>query len=151
KADKDEMRVLEQRAARLLMVGPGAKLKKGDQKRAQIAAHVMIAIRSRARREGVTSSREAITAQLRQWQLSPAAADPNSARSYAEQEQALALRDVAETQVLFDRLADKLGGAQKAYEAALSDHIDELPNERFQVKDALKLLPTVVGAFSGGR
>src|SRR5262249_19254863 len=84
------------------------------------------------------------------WNLSPAAADPNQAHSYSAQEEALALRDVAEGRVLFARLAEKLGGPQKAYETVVGEYADSLPNERFQIKDALKALPALAGALSGG-
>jgi hypothetical protein len=149
RVDKEELRVITQRVERLLAGAPGQKLRKADRKRAEIGAHVLFAIRARARREGVAAGREEVDAQLRAWNLSPAAADPNQARSYSAQEEALALRDAAEARVLFARLADKLGGAQKAYETIITEYSETLPNEPFQIKDALKALPALAGAFSG--
>jgi hypothetical protein len=151
RADKDELRVTMQRVQRLAAAGPGQKLRKADRKRVEIGAHVLFAIRARARREGVEASREAVNEQLRAWNLGPAAADPNQARSYSAQEEALALRDVAEARVLFVRLAEKIGGPQKTYETIVGDYAEALPNERFQVKDVLKALPALAGALTSGR
>jgi hypothetical protein len=150
RADKQELRIITQRVERLVATGPGQKLRKADRKRVEIGAHLLFAIRARARREGIEASRAEVNEQLRAWNLSPAAADPNQAHSYSAQEEALALRDVAEARVLFARLAEKLGGPQKAYETIVTDYADALPNERFQIKDALKALPALAGALSSG-
>src|SRR5581483_10581004 len=97
KANKEEMRILLQRVTRLATVG-NQKLTKAERKQITIAAHVEYAIRAYARGNGVTASTAEIDRQLRAWKLSPSAADPRDAHSYNEQEQAMALRDVAEAQ-----------------------------------------------------
>src|SRR5207253_7939121 len=104
KANKEEMRILLQRVTRLATIG-GQKLTKAERKQITVAAHVEYAIRAYARADGVKASNAEIERQLRDWNLSPAAGDPREARTYDAQEQALALRDVAEARVFFVKLA----------------------------------------------
>src|SRR5437763_14035171 len=100
RANKEEMRILVQRVTRLATVG-GQKLTKAERKQITVAAHVEYAIRAYARDEGVKASHAEIDRQLRDWNLSPAAGDAREAGSYDVQEQALALRDIAEARILF--------------------------------------------------
>jgi hypothetical protein len=148
--DKDEMRVVTQRVTRLATAGVGHKPGKADRKRITVGAHLLYAIRAKARREGIAVTPEDIEAQLRAWNLPAAAGDPRKARSYDEQELALALRDVAEARVLFVRLADRLGGPQKAYEVIVSEHADEMPNAGVDLKGILKAVPALIAGASTG-
>jgi len=149
KANKEEMRVLLQRVTRLATVG-GQKLTKAERKQITVAAHVEYAIRAFARQEGVKASSAEIDRQLHEWNLSPRAGDPREASSYDVQEQALALRDVAEARVLFVKLAQKAGSPQKAYQAIIEEHVAQLPNVTFSVKDLGRMVPALIGAAGGG-
>jgi hypothetical protein len=148
RANKAEMRITLQRVTRLATVG-GQKLTKAERKQITVAAHVEYAILAYARAEGVKATNAEIDRQLREWNLSAAAGDPREARSYDAQEQALALRDVAEARVLFVKLAKKAGSPQKAYGAIIEEHVAQLPNVSFSIKDLGKMVPGLLGAAGG--
>lgn len=149
-AAKQDERITAQRVMRLAVVGNGGKLNKVDKKRVAVGVHVMLAIREKARAEKINASSGEIDAQLKEWNVPLSAAEPRSARSYDEQEQAAALRDVAETQVLFDKLAQKLGGAKQAYEGAISSYVEAIPNSsKLNVGSILKAVPALLAGSSG--
>lgn len=150
RAAKESERITAERVMRLATVGNGGKLKKIDKKRVAVGVHVMLAIRQKASAEKVTASASDINAQLKAWNVAPASADPNKARNYDEQEQAAALREVAETQVLFDKLAAKLGGPKQAYEAAIGGYVEAIPNSsKMNVGSILKAVPALLAGGSG--
>src|SRR5947209_6445519 len=107
KAEKDELRVTTERVTRLAVATRGQKLTKADRKRINLGAHVQMAIRLTARKEGVKVSPEEVDRQLAAWEIPAGARDPERARSYDDREMALALRDVAESQLRFVKLARK--------------------------------------------
>ena len=140
-----------QRTTRLVVSRPGAKLTKAEKKRISLSAHVQFAIRTEARREGIIVSATDVDRQLHSWGLAPSMTETSRAHGQDQLEQTMALRDVAETQLLFQQLAEKAGDPKKAYQATIDEYAKRLPETKFSLKEIAKAAPTLLGAVGGSR
>jgi hypothetical protein len=148
--ERQELRVTLQRVARLAGTRPGQRPGKAEKRRITLGAHVQVAIRSQARRDGLTVAASAVNAQLQAWGVPVAAADPKRARSLDELEQAMALRDVAEAQLLFQQLAEKVGDPKRAYQAIVEGYAGRLPERQLDLNQLLKAAPALLAGLQGG-